>query len=103
MAILGRDEYFNRIQDYVGTDTSDKGISLVEDLTDTYNAFSERPDDGEDWKKKYEENDRAWRERYSRRFFTGVSAVPGMDKQEEEEKVTPENISIDDIFESKED
>ena len=105
MAILSREEYFNRLQDYIGEDSSDKAINLVEDMTDTYNSFADRKDNGDEWKKKYEENDRSWRERYRRRFFTGVSAVPGMDEQEDEgEKVTAENITVDDLFiEDKED
>lgn len=103
MAILKREEYFNRLQDYIGDDTSDKALTLVEDFTDTYNSFEERKSDGEDWEKKYYDNDKAWRERYSRRFFTGVSAVPGQDDIEPEEKVTAENITVDDIFEDKED
>lgn len=102
MAVLKREEYFNRLQDYVGDDTSDKGISLVEDFTDTFNAFEEKKSDEIDWKKKFEDNDRAWRERYSRRFFTGMSAVPGQDEVEAVEKVTAENITVDDIFEEKE-
>ena len=102
MAILTREEYFNRLQDYVGDDTSDRAISLVEDLTDTYNSFEEKKNDGVDWEAKYNENDKAWRERYSRRFFTGMSAMPGEDSAEPEEKVTAENITVDDIFEEKE-
>lgn len=103
MAVLKRDEYFNRLQDYVGDDTSDKALTLVEDFTDTYNSFDERKSDEVDWEKKYHENDKAWRERYTRRFFTGNSVVPGLDEVEPEEKVTAENISVDDIFEVKED
>ena len=101
MAVLKRDEYFNRLQDYIGDDTSDKALTLVEDFTDTYNSFEEKKSDEVDWEKKYNENDKAWRERYARRFFTGSSAVPGSDEIEVEEKVTAENISVDDIFEVK--
>lgn len=103
MAVLKREEYFNRLQDYIGDDTSDKALNLVEDFTDTYNSFEEKKSDEVDWENKYYENDKAWRERYSRRFFTGVSAVPGQDEVEPEEKVTAENITVDDIFEVKED
>ena len=103
MAILSREDYFNRLQDYIGDDSSDKAISLVEDMTDTYNSFTERKDDSEEWKKKYEDNDRSWRERYRRRFFTGSSSIPGVEEMEEEgEKITPENIKVDDLFTEKE-
>ena len=103
MAILSREEYFNRLQDYVGDDSSDRAIALVEDMTDTYNSFTERKDDSDEWKKKYEENDKSWRERYRRRFFTGSSNIPGMEELENEgEKITPENISVEDLFVEKE-
>ena len=104
MAILSRDDFFNRLQDYVGDDSSDRAISLVEDMTDTYNSFAERKDDSDEWEKKYYDNDRSWRERYRRRFFTGTSAIPGTDEMEDEgEKITPENIKVDDLFTVKED
>ena len=104
MAILSRDDYFNRLQDYIGDDSSDRAISLVEDMTDTYNSFAERKDDGDEWKKKYEDNDRSWRERYRRRFFSGSSGIPGMEEMEDEgEKITAENIKVDDLFTVKED
>ena len=104
MAILSRDDYFNRLQDYIGDDSSDRAISLVEDMTDTYNSFAERKDDGDEWKKKYEDNDKSWRERYRRRFFSGSSSIPGMEDMEDEgEKITPENIKVDDLFTVKED
>lgn len=97
MAILSQEEYFNRLQDYVGDDSSDKAISLIEDMTDTYNSITEKKTDEVDWEQKYKENDKAWRERYSRRFFTGVSAIPGQEDSKEEE-ITAENITVDDLF-----
>lgn len=100
MAILKREEYFNRLQDYVGDDSSDKAISLIEDMTDTYNALIDTDKDKVDWESKYKENDKAWRDRYARRFFTGASNMPEQE-EEPEEKVTPENIGFDNIFTTK--
>ena len=53
MAILKREEYFNRLQDYIGDDTSDKALTLVEDFTETYNSFEEKKSDEVDWEKKF--------------------------------------------------
>lgn len=99
MAVLSRDEYFNRIQDIVGTDTSDATLSFIEDMTDTYTDLENRANgDGEDWKQKYEELDASWRERYKHSFFNG-----GVERKVttiiEEEEVTPETIKPDDLFE----
>lgn len=53
----------------VGEDTSDEAISFMEDVTDTLNDYeSKLAGDGTDWKTKYEENDKQWREKYIARF-----------------------------------
>ena len=67
MAVIGRDEIMNRIKARIGEDTSDDAIKLVEDLSDTLNDYESRL--GEDWKSKYEVNDREWRQKYRDRFF----------------------------------
>lgn len=70
MAVIGRDEIMNRIKARIGEDTSDDAIKLVEDLSDTLNDYESRL--GEDWKSKYEANDREWRQKYRDRFFMGA-------------------------------
>lgn len=108
MAILTREEYLKRIQDMIGDDASDESVSFLEDLTDTYNDLETRANgDGNDWKEKYEENDKAWKKRYMQRFFSGN----GYSQLEDETTVlTPdeialekaENITVDELFEEKE-
>lgn len=104
MAVLTKDEYFSRISDIVGADTSDSAIKFVEDLTDTYNDMERRViGDGEDWKKKYDELDKAWRERYRRRFFKPSTILEtGEDEDDKEPEITPETIKVDDLFIEKE-
>lgn len=109
MAILTREEYLKRIQDMIGDDSSDESVSFLEDLTDTYNDLDNRANgDGEDWKTKYEENDKAWKKRYMQRFFSGS----GYSNYEEDETtmLTPDeialekaqSITVDELFEEKE-
>lgn len=104
MSILGREEYFERVNKVVGDDTSDESLKFVEDMTETYDYLeTKRKEDDVDWQKKYEENDRAWREKYKRRFFSGYR--PGIDAEAEEvreEKITPQTIKVEDLFEKKE-
>lgn len=68
MAILTKEEFIKRVNERIGDDTSDEAIAYLEDMTDTINDLSEKTSDSTDWKKKYEENDKAWREKYRERF-----------------------------------
>ena len=99
MAILNKDDFFNAINARVGTDTSDESIKFIEDMTDTYNHLEQGANsDAEDWKKKYEELDASWKNKYKARFFSGSPCnYPNDDSGDVKEK-TPENIRIDDLF-----
>ena len=98
MAVLNRDDFFSAIQSIIKDDTSDDSISFVENMTDTYNSLVDSANgDGEDWKKKYEENDREWRQKYRDRFFsTGSEDVP----QPKELQPEPDNSpkKFEDLF-----
>lgn len=64
MAVLSKEDLIAKLNASFGENLSDDNISLLEDVSDTIDAFS----DTEDWKSKYEENDAAWRKRYKERF-----------------------------------
>lgn len=104
MAILSRDEFFARLHDRIGSDSSDESISFLEDMSDTYNDLENKANtDNEDWKKKYYELDESWKKRYTHRFFNGDSRnIPGND-----ENYTPdydaESVSFESIFTESED
>lgn len=105
MAILSRDEYFTRLHNRLGEDTSDDAISFLEDMTDTYNDMETKSTgDGVDWKKKYDELDESWKKRYRHRFFSGGDkGVPNNDSSEtEDEEYEPEQITVEDLFVKKE-
>lgn len=68
MSVLSREDYLTRIKGRLGDDLSDDDISLIEDMTDTYDDMSNRIKDNTDWKSKYEENDKSWRQKYVDRF-----------------------------------
>ena len=80
MAVRTREELISLVNDIVGENADDKVISLLEDITDTYNDFDTRTNsnDTEDWKQKYEDNDKQWREKYKARFLSNdtVQNVP---------------------------
>ena len=97
MAVLSKEEFFSRIHDRIGADTSDESIAFIEDLTDTYNDMERKAaGDGTDWEKKYRELDESWKKRYKHRFFSGGdTGEPYAERGKEE----PEEIEIEDLFE----
>lgn len=77
---------------------SDESISLLEDLSDTFEDLSSQVLQAGDYKKKYEENDAEWRKRYHDRFFSvsGETTIKEDDKDDEVEKKTYESLFKED-------
>lgn len=97
MAVLTRDEFFDRVQKIVGTDTTDESLTFIEDMTDTYNSLDERANgDGTDWEQRYRDLDESWKEKYKKRFFSGGSSRVIEDVKDVEEK---KEVTYDDLFE----
>ena len=96
--IVKKEEIIKRVSDILGDRNDDDAISFVEDLSDTLEDYETRT--GEDWKAKYEENDKAWRDKYKARFFEGLPEEHETDKaeqlkeqtEEEEKELTFENL-----------
>lgn len=105
MAVVTRDNLMERIHSVIGKDTSDESLSLIEDFTDTFTDLETRI--GEDWKSKYDELDKAWREKYKARFFQKPDdkETPEDVKEDNEEDLKNESKekSFDDLFTEKED
>ena len=92
MAVKTVDEIMAKVRERIGEDDSDEAIAFIEDISDTLESFSSV----EDWKTKYEENDKKWREKYRDRFFTSKEEVKEDDIEEPEEK---EKKKFEDLFE----
>lgn len=101
MPVLNRDEYFRRIQEIIGDNSDEMHTRFLEDMTDTYNDFETRVvGENEDWKKKYIENDAAWRQRYRDRFFHGgdTAQVSSANMVQQNSAL---DITFDDLFNSR--
>lgn len=92
MAVKTVDEIMAKVRERIGEDDSDEAIEFIEDISDTFESFS----NVEDWKSKYEENDKKWREKYRNRFFTSKEEVEEDEIEEPEEK---EKKKFEDLFE----
>lgn len=90
MAIKSIEEIMGAVRARVGDDTSDEAIALVEDVSDTLNSLSS----GEDWKKKYEDNDAEWRKKYRDRFFNPDKP----DDIDPEPDPEPERLTFEKLF-----
>ncbi len=95
MAIRTVEEIMEAVKNRIGDAMDDDSISFVEDISDTLQELSKR--DEEDWKKKYEENDASWRQRYRDRFFSGneETVIETTEKVEPEEA---EKTDFKDLF-----
>ena len=76
MARRTKDEIMSAVRARIGDSTEDADLNFIEDISDTLDGYE--ADAQEDWKKKYEDNDRQWREKYKARFLSNdtVQNVP---------------------------
>lgn len=81
MAVRTTEEILESIKTRVGDSTEDADLKFLEDVTDTLSDLRNKSEGQEDWKSKYEENDKQWREKYRDRFF---------EKKEEQEEIKEE-------------
>jgi hypothetical protein len=89
MAVIGTGELLRQIRERTGE--SDDDLVFLENVTDTVQSLAA----AEDWKRKYEENDAAWRTRYKERF-DNVNVIPPSNPTSEP---PPEEIkTFEDLF-----
>ena len=104
MAVLSREQLLARISELVEDTSNEQFLAVLDDVSDTYDAQTPDPNQ-EDWKKKYEDNDKQWRERYRDRFF-GKSSDPAPDVKvplDDDDKDPEPVLTFDNLFKEKED
>lgn len=94
--IVTIDELLQQVNNIIGENSSDDSLSLIENVTDTFNDLYTKATNNkaEQWKNKYEENDKAWREKYKARFMTGGSEPP----EQPEPPEPPKKRTFDSLF-----
>lgn len=96
MAKLSKNELIEKVKKYVGDRTDDETIEIIEDITDSIDTS-----DADEWRQKYEENDKMWRDKYVSRFFDKKEEDLEIPTEHEEEE--KEYNSYEDLFEKEED
>lgn len=95
MAKLSKDDLIEKVRKYVGDRTDDETIEIIEDISDSIDSS-----DADEWKQKYEDNDKMWRDKYISRFVEKKEDEPDTPTEHEEEE--KEYNSFDDLFEEEE-
>lgn len=78
--MIKTEDLIERIGKVVGENDSDEYLELLD-----YIRENNETEDTEDWKKKYEDNDKAWRTRYKERFFKKSEKDEEVDEDLEED------------------
>lgn len=87
-------ELIETVRSRIGDNPDDDSVAFLEDVTDTLTDYENKTKDNTNWKNKYDELDRSWKEKYVSRFSDGV--VEDSSTEIEEEVETPERY--DDLF-----
>lgn len=95
MAKLSKDELIEKIKKYVGDRTDDETIEIIEDISDSIDSSDD------EWKQKYKENDKMWRDKYISRFLE--KKEDELDTPTEHDEEEKEYNSFEDLFEMEED
>lgn len=96
MAKLTKDELIEKVRKYVGDRTDDETIEILEDISDSIDSS-----DADEWRQKFKENDKMWRDKYISRFLEKKEDEPDTPTEHEEEE--KEYNSFEDLFEEEED
>lgn len=99
-----KEEILEHIKSKIGDSTEENDLQLLEDISDTIDDLQSRVDEAGDWKTKYEENDKAWKQKYRDRFFNNTANEEiekhEREKEQEQENELPKKLSYDALFTS---
>lgn len=98
MAVKTKEEILELVKTRIGDDSSEEALSFIEDITDTLNDREKQISDSGEWKNKYEDLSK----KYKERFFEGDKTPPSNQDDDEDEgqkKIT----KFEDLFTTKED
>lgn len=99
MSVKSKEDLLNGVKAIFGESETDEVLEFLGDITDTLDDYENRVNNKEDWKTKYEENDKSWRKKYKERFFSSNENEPDNqleDIDEPDEPDSPKNFS--DLF-----
>lgn len=103
MAVISKEDLLTAVKNLVPEDdSSDATLEIFEDISDTFDDLNGRIAEAGDWKAKYEENDKAWREKYKERFLSKPVEDETINDAEETEETEEAPKTFDDLFTTEE-
>lgn len=108
--VLSKSQVMEQVKGLIGENADDSTLKFLEDISDTLDDLETKSKgDGEDWKAKYDELDKSWRDKYRERFFSGTSETDEKEPKndllepsgtgEEEEDEEKEPLTFEELFE----
>lgn len=100
MGVKSKEELLASIRTVLGDNTDDTSLSVIEDISDTYDDMTNKArGDGKDWKAEAARIDKEWRQKYHDRFFNphDDEDVDPLDPPE----VKPKALRFEDLFTNK--
>ena len=94
MAVLSREDLMKRLNEALGEDAD---VSIMEDVADTYDAVADHSD-ADEWERKYNENEAAWRKRYRDRFESGTPDPTATNTEDEPQEEEIKVKTFDELF-----
>ena len=94
MAVLSREDLMKRLNEALGEDAD---VSIMEDVADTYDAVADHSD-ADEWERRYNENEAAWRKRYRDRFESGTPDPTGTNTEEDQQEDEIKVKTFDELF-----
>lgn len=86
-------ELIETVKTRIGDNPDDESVSFLEDITDTLTDYDNKTKDNTDWKKKYDELDKEWKQKYVERFLEYAEDI---NEDNDDEVETPEKF--DELF-----
>lgn len=86
-------ELIETVKTRIGDNPDDDSVAFLEDITDTLTDYDNKTKDSTNWKEKYNELDKSWKQKYIERFSDDIEDP---DEEIEVEVEVPEKF--DDLF-----
>lgn len=86
-------ELIETVKTRIGDNPDDDSVAFLEDITDTLTDYDNKTKDNTNWKEKYNELDKSWKQKYIERFSDDIEDP---DEEIEVEVEVPEKF--DDLF-----
>lgn len=87
-------ELIEIVKTRIGDNPDDDSVAFLEDITDTLTDYDNKTKDNTNWKEKYDELDKSWKQKYIERFSDGDYEDP--DDENEDDVAVPEKF--DELF-----